>query len=338
MAKVPPAVIFATIAIFVLVIVLNLEVLKKSRSSIVNYRFSQHLTQVSSPTNNQPQKTLIVCINPGRMGTQFLTTLFNDSKIVSLHEPVPKMTGYFLENAISHPLNYSFNERMARKVPSLEKAVRLWKDNKAYKGYLPWTYAESSNMFIKSWPDIIEGLGPEWNLKVVILFRYLPRALKSQYELGWFKLYNGRGKWYYGVNDISPSQDRQHFRSFKSDEDMNRFEQLIAYNLEIAALAEEFKAKYKDHPRVTIVEAKFEEVTTSLSKAHEMMKDLGLPWQKLNKLPGHINPRDDRKILPTTIEECEMEFNKFLQDCKRHKCKIPNAPNLLLPERPDKSE
>jgi len=56
---------------------------------------------------------------------------------------------------------------------------------------------------------------------VIVLRRYLPLVVKSQYELGWFDpSHTQRGVWYYGLHDVAPEIRR--LEPLKSEANLTR--------------------------------------------------------------------------------------------------------------------
>lgn len=122
------------------------------------------------------QRRVILSANPGRAGSALLAELLGSVPgVVAAHEPRPRMTGGILEVATGRPLAETRGLR----------AVKIRAMDRVLSGMAPdAVYAETTNMFIKTFHDVVLEAFDE--VDVVALRRPAEELLKSYLELAWF--------------------------------------------------------------------------------------------------------------------------------------------------------
>eukprot|EP01102_Stenamoeba_stenopodia_P003680 TRINITY_DN13838_c0_g1_i1.p1 TRINITY_DN13838_c0_g1~~TRINITY_DN13838_c0_g1_i1.p1 ORF type:complete len:378 (-),score=58.37 TRINITY_DN13838_c0_g1_i1:35-1168(-) len=275
-----------------------------------------------------PKKKYIFCINPGRSGSQYLSLLLREARINSFHEPEPRVTGEFLQTVLEQGINHT--TQLERVLPKVQALLAVWKEIKNEERWMyQYVYAETSNMFIKTWYDVIDYINQfpgEWEFRIIILRRYLPLVVKSQYELGWFDPSHAqRGVWYYGLHDVAP--DLRRIEPLRPEHNLTRFEQIIGYNLDIEYLTQQFIERYKHLTNVLIIPVRLEEISTDPSIVRRMFESMGAGVE-LQKLPAVQNQRSQAKKFNTTLKEAQEQVFRVINEYRQLGVKLPPLPHL----------
>lgn len=233
----------------------------------------------------------IFCISPGRSGTKYLSQLLDTAEeVVAFHEKRPLMSGKYLELIINHPYEYSYQERMI-------KVDQVVKDSKHH------IYAETNNMYIKTFFDVTAHLNP----KVIILKRPIKQILKSFMELDFFGEKNNNWKdWLTPANAITAAKSVKNFNS------LSQINKCIAHLLDIEARTERFKIQY---PNIETYEVSLNDLNSN-NKVAKLFNKLDItPTKKTTNIIGNkINERKvvKRKISNNiTLQECERALNEY---------------------------
>lgn len=144
--------------------------------------------------------------------------------VIARHEPEPRMHDTFLKDVIiSGKRKETWYERASIKLSAIEQTLEGTPKS--------IVYAETSHMFVKTFADIVlEKLGDDCKISIILLQRDLKETVMSQLRLGWFSQgHPGKNVWYYDVNDVHQSEAMISYKSNSSDP----VDSLIAYNTDI---------------------------------------------------------------------------------------------------------
>ena len=129
------------------------------------------IKDISNAYRDPGLKRTIFCATSGHTGTKLLTKILKTCKgVYSIHEPSKvelSIAGPYLWMTNEHPMNETFSNRSHK--------LKLIKDG-FKKGNI---YAETSNMFIKTFYDIVLS-EKEFDVDIVILRRNLPKVFRSR--------------------------------------------------------------------------------------------------------------------------------------------------------------
>lgn len=240
-------------------------------------------------------RRVLFCINPGRSGSAYLAALLGTSPDVrAFHEPVPRMTGYYLDVALRRPMAASFRLRQIKLLGVTAALARMPPAQ---------MYAETSHMFIKTFYDVVMEY---FSRPVVVVLRRDPvKTLKSFIELGYFS------------SAIRHWKLWMHEAAGVCHDGADEFDRCIAYLVDIEARTEAFVRAY---PSVTVHEVHLEDLAT-VDGARRLFADLDIEWT-----PGAeaactrmVNSRSDEKRLiakATSLRDCEARLEKFLARAK----------------------
>lgn len=129
------------------------------------------LKDVSNVRRNSSLKRTIFCATSGHTGTKLLTKILKTCPgVYSIHEPKTvdlSIAGPFLWMTNEFPMNETFKNR-SHKLDLIKEGLQ--------KGEI---YAETSNMFIKTFYDIVLA-DESLDVDIVILRRNLPKVFRSR--------------------------------------------------------------------------------------------------------------------------------------------------------------
>lgn len=255
---------------------------------------------------------LLFCISPGRAGSHYLATLLGTAKNVSAYkEAKPVMAYEFVGMVNNLPLQYTFNQRRIKVEAIKQQIKRNPKDS---------IYCETNHMFIKTFYDVVINSFKE-SAEVIILRRNLPKVLKSFVDLG-----------YFGHNEESlnwmtrPGKINSVFPLYKPFNMMNQYEKCISYLIDIECRALKFKKEFKNIKTYEIDVDKL----NNIEQVNNFFNLLNIrATEKTPKLVGTIiNNRIERKKefnTFTTIEKCQEECKKYLQETAKNHIIVPNT-------------
>ena len=201
----------------------------------------------------------IFSINTGRAGSKYLYNILATAKgVVADHEPEPKMIGDILELATNKSYKESYKARIHK-----TKAIK-----KIMKASSCSTYIETSNMFIKTFFDVVINKLP--NTKIVFLKRNFVDTLNSFYQLGYF---SDRNKgWKYWM--ISPYAVTSAIPCLLDENEKDDIGLSLAYLIDIYARGYRF---IEDNPNIPVFHITLDELNDE-----EYVKELFL---NLNLIP-----------------------------------------------------
>ena len=107
---------------------------------------------------------LVFSVNAGRSGSAYLARLLGlCSNTTSTHEEQPNMSGYFMRRAALFGLEATRAERADAKLPALLARLRELRApppgaERERRGGV-YTYADTSNMWHRTWADLVAGEG-----------------------------------------------------------------------------------------------------------------------------------------------------------------------------------
>ncbi|MBT3670472.1 MAG: hypothetical protein HOA61_01920 [Bacteroidetes bacterium] len=252
----------------------------------------------------------IFCINSGRVGSEYLAKLLDSAEnCIGFHEPKPKMIGVYTKLVKHFPYSWS-------------KPIRVLKINKIKKRFSVLrmnenVYAETTNMFIKTFSDVA---GENFkNINVIFLKRKLIFVLKSFVDLGYFLPERKEAKkWFTSSNSITSA-----IKAIKKDYEMDQIELIISYLIDIEARGNRFKLLY---PEIPVFEVNIEQ----LNKIHfvkSLFSKLDLNYSnKTGFLIGDkINFRNKKKLLNTELDYLQNRIDEYLKKAEEMGIKIPSS-------------
>jgi hypothetical protein len=261
---------------------------------------------------------LIFCINSGRAGSEYLTTLLGSAKdVAAFHEPHPAMSGRFLEMVNRLPLEKTFAERKI-KVEAIREKLRELPPGKIY--------AETNHMFIKTFFDVVLDSFPRENITIVVLRRDLIKVLKSFLSMGYFSSKNQA--WPLWMHCV-PSANSL-FKPPRSYNKMTQSERILSYLFDIECKIENFLSKNKD---LNVVEINLDQIQIDIG-IDNFFSQLGVDrtpmTKKVQGVP--VNLRNIQKEIinsSITIRRCENIFKEFIESCKIEDVSLPRRVALL---------
>ncbi len=206
----------------------------------------------------------VFCINSGRVGSQSLAELLNRVMgVAAYHEPYPQINGMNVFYANEMALNKS-KEKRWYKTEEIAKKI--------FFNYfrLKKVYVETSNMFIKTFYDVV--LDYFKNIEIIVLRRDFIKTLRSFIELGYFTSLNSNWEdWM-----TSPNATSAAIKAINTDEEMDQIDLTIAYLIDIEARTERFIQQY---PNIKIHYFHTEYLNDS-KKVEELFNNLGFKTNK----------------------------------------------------------
>jgi hypothetical protein len=256
---------------------------------------------------------LIFCINSGRAGSEYLMHILGTAKNVSaFHEPEPTMSTKYLSVVMKKSLAATKEERRV-KVDAIQKFLA-----DSPPGQI---YAETSNMFIKTFYDVVMDSFPREQIYVVILRRDLAKVLKSFISLGYFaEPEDGWHDWMYRVPSALSI-----IRPPMPYEQMDMYDRTISYLIDIEAHAQAFKDKYPD----CAISEVFLEQLQNMESVTCFFQQLKIePTAETAKVVGtRINERKHRKDkmkVDTSDAYCRERIRNYVLLCQEHGIKLPD--------------
>ncbi len=243
----------------------------------------------------------IFCINSGRSGSQYLSTVLGSAQqVLSFHEADPKMIGEHLYGINHHPYETTFQSRQM-KVAAIQSLLTEAPDKRVY--------CETSHMFIKTFFDVVvDAFGTQ--IQVVLLRRRLAAVLKSFLELGYFSDKNQVwSKWM-----SSPNAATAAIPCIDTDDRLDDCDRAIAYLIDIEARAQRFMATY---PQITVHPVRLESFNT-YDFVVQFFQQLQLePTSETQQLYSQvINVRKKRKqqiCNPVNLDYCQSRIEQYLE-------------------------
>ena len=223
---------------------------------------------------------IILTITPGRSGTHYLTSLFSAlPKVHGVHEPDPTMSSReFAQGELTkEEAVILINEKTDSILATCENSNAL-------------TYVETSHalLFHTSAPSpLIERLLKNLNgrsIGIIILKRDLAEVMMSRSHLGHMTRYTESCEIRYrGVGWIyTPGSKNAQILPIKPDNQLTQLELLAGYALNVEAVSENFKKKYKGHPRLRIYEIDLKDLSQSIGAITGMMNFFHLAYDQKN--------------------------------------------------------
>lgn len=247
------------------------------------------------------------------------------------------------------PLPKTYSLRADLKLRALDRQIELTRrQGLAY-------YAETTSMFIKTFHDVVlDHYTKDESLKIiaVLLRRPIVDLVMSQFELQWLRgeaeLSRRFDEGYYSVDQFSYDNARENggiapYPNNKTLASLNadalRIDALFAYNLDVEMKTQAFVKKWKDHPRVRIVEVFVEDLTDKNQALKFLEKDIGIRISSTEGLINKINSRPPTIFkhgisLPRTA----IRFFKFFDTYRKYKLGLPEYVDRFMPNRTDFEE
>lgn len=257
---------------------------------------------------------LFFCINSGRSGSKYLAELINTSEeVLSYHEPVPSMNGFYLNLINEKKYAETFSQRRYKSHAIKNILLKLPEEK---------IYCETNHMFIKTFSDVI--VNDFKKTEVIILRRQLARVLKSFIELGYFSEKNNN--WTFWMS--SPNAVTSAIQCIDSDENMDQYDLCIAYLIDIEARALRFKQQY---PNVKVHEIRLEALQ-NFDNVKILFNELNIKLTKAteNMASQKINERQQRKKRYTQginidLSFCQERINRYIEKAKTLNILIPST-------------
>ena len=185
----------------------------------------------------------IFCINSGRSGSQYLSTLLGtDPGVAAFHEAPPEMNGDLLRLAEREPYAATYGARRFK-----ADAVRALLARQPGRS----VYAETNHMFIKTFFDVAMREFAGERVGVVLLRRELAAVVRSFAELGIFTPRNT--VWPAWMSD--PYALTRAIEPAAPTGTLDALETTVAYLVDIEARAQRFLREY---PRADVFETRIE--------------------------------------------------------------------------------
>ena len=267
-----------------------------------------------------PPRQYFFCINSGRSGSKYLTTLFAASpQAVAFHEAMPQMNGDLLHLIEREPYDATYDARRF-KADAVRTHLARHPERHAY--------AETNHMFIKTFFDVVmREFDPVTGERVgiVILRRDLTAVVKSFAELGMFT--NSNAVWPAWM--VSPYARTRAIEPAAPAGTLDPLETTVAYLVDIEARAQRF---LRDYPHADVFETRLEafadpaEIARLYAWAGLTLNDAA---RALSGQP--VNERHKRKAqIGATVrrEACEAAVARYLQRCADAGITVP--PTLAL--------
>ena len=268
---------------------------------------------------------IILTLTPGRSGTHYLASLFSIlPNVYSVHEPDPTLS----------------SREFAQGELTKEEAVILINEKAdsilaTCRNPNASTYVETSHALLShtSAPStLIERLLTNLNgrsIGVVILKRDLAEVVMSRSHLGHMTRYTeSRGIRYRGVGWIyTPGSKNAQILPIKPDNQLTQLELLAGYVLNVEAVAENFKKKYKGHSRLRIYEIDLKDLSQSVGTITGMMDFFHLAYNKKNltkvmkggKTHERKEDKDKARVRDKcvdTLDDCEAALENYRKRLK----------------------
>jgi len=291
--------------------------------------------------------TLIFALHGGRSGSSFLNSILHSTgKVRSLHKPDPRMNGEVVDMLLQSPLPKTYSQRADIKLRGLDRQIEVTRrQGLSY-------YAETTSMFIKTFYDVVmDKYTKDEYIKIILILlrRPIVDLVMSQYELQWLRgeaeLSRRFDEGYYSVDQfaydnakenggVAPYPNNKTLASLNAD--ALRIDALIAYNLDVEMKAQALVKKWKDHPRVKIVEVYVEDLIDKNQALKFLEKDIGIKVSSTEGLVNKINSRP-----PTifkhgiTLPRTAIRFFKFIDTYRKYKLGLPEYVDRFMPNRTD---
>jgi len=268
---------------------------------------------------------IILTITPGRSGTHYLTSLFSALRNVhAVHEPEPTMSSReFVQGELTK------EEAVMLINEKADSILATCKNSNAS------TYVETSHTLLShaSAPSpLIDRLLANLNgrsIGIIILKRTLVEVMMSRSHLGHMTRYTESLEIKYrGVGWIyTPGSKNAHILPIKPDNQLTQLELLAGYALNVEAVWENFKKKYKGHPRLWIYEIDLKDLSQSIAAITGMMDFFHLAYDQKNltKVMKGVktNERKEDKYKAcvrgkcvVTLDDCEVALNDYRKRLK----------------------
>ena len=212
----------------------------------------------SRTIQNYRDRRVIFCASTGRAGSSYLAHLLSTVENCSaFHEPVPRMNGRILSQVIKYGLEPTYSSR-SQKILGIALRMSILRHDSVY--------AETSNMFIKTYFDVVCDYFR--NVDVIVLRRNPASILKSLVELGYF-------------TDKSPAWKAWMTDPFRSDPGLaecfpngDQYDRAIAYIIHVEQNTQRFVESY---PHCRVHFTTIEQISRP-DGAQTLIELLGLPW------------------------------------------------------------
>lgn len=280
---------------------------------------------------------LIMSINPGRSGSNYLAVLLDTAKNISaFHEPSPTMAGRYVKlfpaknpsliSRLLYPLIYL---RKMKKVTAIKKTLKIIPSGNFY--------AEMTHMFILSFYDVVMKHFPD--VQVIHLRRNMAKVMKSYIDTNNFapgfhdveKKVNGLGG---EINQtkfwcVSPNSQSAAIEALARDTEIDQYDLCVAYLIEIEARAQRFRKQYR---HVRVIEVAIESLN-EMENIASFFEELGAEISPETELVvGKIkNKKSQMKSkLGISVSEnyCRERINQYIEKCKSKGITLPPLPHL----------
>jgi hypothetical protein len=271
-------------------------------------------TTASEPAVVPPSNRLIFAVHPGASGGGFLAQLLGTAseRNRALHIPTALAMGgeELMAATAARPLRESLSQRLA-------KADRI---EQAFANYLQpnGVYIETNPNFILTFFDVVleRFVARGWRVDIVVLHRHFGRTLKSLVERGYFTR-----------NAATPAEILSPFAADRAVEpplpaaEMDEYDQLIAFMMDVYARGERLARALQATPNVRIVPLRFETLL-SLGGAKAAFRALNLTWSTRSEQFVLASPIVDAHVdlvarlqIDTTLEYCDQRIDRYVARC-----------------------
>ena len=204
---------------------------------------------------------LVFCANPGRSGSKFLQELLLSAEsVVGGHEELPQMTGEHLFAVERFPAQLS---RAARSIKADAIAATLEDEKNAR------VYADTSNMFIKTFADVVTDRFGSERIKVIRLRRRITDVARSFRLLGCWTDRNTLGSRGWMFDPTSPMALAARYVALDTHDPTAM---IVGYLVECELRAEAFVER---QPSIHTIEVTLPALQ-SLDAATSLLAELGL--------------------------------------------------------------
>ena len=252
----------------------------------------------------------IFCINSGRVGSEYLAKLMDSgSNCIGLHEPEPQMINLFTRMVDIFP--YDRTRKLRRK-----KAISV---NKSVAGMNEQVdiYVETSNMFIKTFCDVI--MDEIDNVEVIFLRRKLVQVVKSFVDLGYFLPEKKKAKRWLTY----PNGKTAAIESIGPKKDLDQYDLVIAYLIDIEARGLRF---INDYPQSRVYNVNVEQLNDHVY-VERLFREIGIgiTAETYQLLGQRCNIRDVKKVQKSPLEYCQHRIDLYLEKAKNLGIDIPET-------------
>jgi hypothetical protein len=201
-----------------------------------------------------------------------------------------------------------------------QRSIKAERIDQAFKNFLTpaGVYIETNPRFILTFFDVVVDrfVRRGWPVDIVVLQRHFGRTLKSLVERG-----------YYTRNPATPAEVMSPHAVERALEpplasaEMDEYDELIAYMLDVYARGERLAKQLQTFGNVRFVSLRFESLL-SLGGAKAAFRALNLTWSSRSEKFVLDSPIVDEQVdlvarynIDTTLEYCERRIDAYLARC-----------------------